>query len=75
LQGDLAAWFGSVPVNLDACKGNALLTDTGCDVNGLQSFDQIHFWKTPVAACKSQPAGCVPYYRWVTDYIAMLGGR
>src|SRR5512138_1227338 len=26
LQGDLAAWFGSVPVNLAACKGNKLLT-------------------------------------------------
>ena len=29
LQGDLAAWFGSVPVVLAACKGNALLTDDG----------------------------------------------
>jgi putative spermidine/putrescine transport system substrate-binding protein len=27
LQGDLASWFGSVPSNLEACKGNALLTD------------------------------------------------
>ena len=35
LQGDLAAWFGSVPAVLAACKGNALLGDTGCDTNGL----------------------------------------
>ncbi len=35
LQGDLAAWFGSVPVVLDACKGNALLTENGCENNGL----------------------------------------
>ena len=27
LQGDLAAWFGSVPVVPAACKGNALLTE------------------------------------------------
>jgi putative spermidine/putrescine transport system substrate-binding protein len=75
LQGDLAAWFGSVPSNLEACKGNALLGDAGCDTNGLGNFDRIHFWRTPVSKCASQPAGCVPYYRWVTDYIAVLGGR
>jgi putative spermidine/putrescine transport system substrate-binding protein len=75
LQGDLAAWFGSVPAVTAACKGNALLTDAGCDTNGLQNFEKIHFWRTPVAKCASQSAGCVPYYRWVTDMIAVLGGR
>lgn len=74
LQGDLAAWFGSVPVVLDACKGNALLGDEGCDINGLGNFERISFWKTPVAAC-GDGKECVPYYRWVTDYIAILGGR
>ena len=75
LQGDLAAWFGSVPVVLAACKGNALLTDEGCNTNGLGNFEKVHFWRTPVAKCASQEAGCVPYYRWVSDYIAVLGGR
>jgi putative spermidine/putrescine transport system substrate-binding protein len=75
LQGDLAAWFGSVPAVPAACKGNALLTDGGCDVNGMQSFDKVHFWRTPVAKCATQEAGCVPYYRWATDMIAVLGGR
>jgi putative spermidine/putrescine transport system substrate-binding protein len=75
VQGDLAAWFGSVPANLAACKGNALLTDTGCDTNGLQNFDKIAFWRTPVAKCASQAEGCVPYHRWVSDMIAVLGGR
>ncbi|HEX9903842.1 MAG TPA: ABC transporter substrate-binding protein [Propylenella sp.] len=74
LQGDLASWFGSVPVNLEACKGNALLGGEGCETNGLGNFDRIHFWRTPVAKCASQPE-CVPYYRWVSDYIAVLGGR
>ena len=74
LQGDLAAWFGSVPANLEACKGNALLGDQGCETNGLGNFEKIHFWRTPVAKCASQ-SECVPYYRWVTDYIAVLGGR
>jgi putative spermidine/putrescine transport system substrate-binding protein len=75
LQGDLAAWFGSVPAVPAACKGNALLTDTGCETNGFNNFEKIHFWRTPVAKCESQSAGCVPYYRWVTDMIAVLGGR
>lgn len=75
LQGDLAAWFGSVPAVTAACKGNALLTDQGCDTNGLGNFDKISFWRTPVAKCASQSAGCIPYYRWVSDYIAVLGGR
>ena len=75
LQGDLAAWFGSVPAVTAACKGNALLTDTGCETNGIGDFAKIHFWRTPVAKCASQPNGCVPYYRWVSDYIAVLGGR
>ena len=75
LQGDLAAWFGSVPAVPAACKGNALLTDEGCKVNGIDNFDKIHFWRTPVAKCATQSAGCVPYYRWVSDYIAVLGGR
>jgi putative spermidine/putrescine transport system substrate-binding protein len=75
LQGDLAAWFGSVPAVPAACKGNALLTDAGCERNGFGNFDKIHFWRTPVAKCETQSAGCVPYYRWVTDMIAVLGGR
>ena len=75
VQGDLAAWFGSVPAVPAACKGNALLTDAGCDTNGMQNFDKVHFWRTPVAKCATQSAGCVPYYRWATDMIAVLGGR
>jgi len=75
LQGDLAAWFGSVPSVPAACKGNKLLTDEGCARQGYNAFDKIHFWRTPVSQCKSQAAGCVPYHRWVTDYIAVLGGR
>lgn len=74
LQGDLAAWFGSVPVVPAACEGNELLGETGCDTNGMGNFERIHFWRTPESKCASQ-GECVPYYRWVTDYIAVLGGR
>ncbi|HTT08417.1 MAG TPA: ABC transporter substrate-binding protein [Gammaproteobacteria bacterium] len=74
LQGDLASWFGSVPVVPEACKGNALLGEDGCKTNGMDNFDKIWFWRTPTSKCKSQKE-CVPYYRWVTDYIAVIGGR
>jgi putative spermidine/putrescine transport system substrate-binding protein len=74
LQGDLAAWFGSVPSVPAACKGNALLTDAGCAKHGYNDFDRIAFWRTPVANCGGGRT-CVPYHKWVTDYIAVLGGR
>ena len=68
------AWFGTVPSVPAACKGNALLTDEGCKTNGFENFEKIKFWKTPVAKCASQDL-CVPYYRWVSDYIGVIGGR
>ncbi len=49
LQGDLASWFGSVPSVPAACKGNELLTDTGCATNGFDNFEKIWFWRTPTA--------------------------
>jgi putative spermidine/putrescine transport system substrate-binding protein len=75
LQGDLAAWFGSVPAVPDACKGNELLTDAGCATNGFDNFDKIAFWKTPTADCGDGRKECVPYYEWTTNYIAVIGGR
>lgn len=73
LQGDLAAWFGSVPSVPAACNGNELLGPNGCSINGLDNFDKISFWKTPVADCGGQE--CIPYYEWVTQYLAVIGGR
>ncbi len=77
LQGDLAAWFGSVPSVPAACDGNELLGAEGCTTNGFENFDRISFWKTPTDDCNGTEAAgsCVPYYRWVTDYLAVIGGR
>ncbi|KXU39135.1 spermidine/putrescine ABC transporter substrate-binding protein [Ventosimonas gracilis] len=71
VQGDVAAWFGSVPAVPAACSGNALLGEDGCTLNGFDTFDQISFWKTP----QSEGGQFVPYSRWVQDYIAIMGGR
>ena len=74
-QHDVAAWFGSNPTVPKACEGNALLGPEGCKTNGIENFDKIAFWRTPEAKCKSSPEGCVPYSKWVTDYVAVMGGN
>ena len=73
VQGDVSAWFGTVPSVPAACKGNELLGDEGCANNGGDNFDQIRFWRTPTAKCEA--GECVPYYRWVSDYVGVIGGR
>ena len=73
VQGDVAAWFGSLPSVPAACKASDLLGADGCTTNGYDNFDKIKFWKTPVAKCEA--GTCVPYYRWVSDYVAVIGGR
>lgn len=72
VQGDVAAWFGSVPAVPAACKGNALLTDTGCNTNGFANFDKIYFWRTPIGKCEAE-GSCVPYSQWSKDYVAVQG--
>jgi putative spermidine/putrescine transport system substrate-binding protein len=74
VQGDVSAWFGSVPAVPKGCTSSTLLGKEGCATNGFQNFDKIAFWKTPTTQCKSQGT-CVPYTRWVTDYVAIMGGK
>ncbi|MFG0400820.1 putative ABC transporter substrate-binding protein YdcS [Pseudomonas putida] len=71
VQGDVAAWFGSLPAVPAACTGSELLGTEGCKANGFDNFDKIAFWKTPQA----QGGKFVPYSRWTQDYIAIMGGR
>lgn len=75
VQGDLSAWFGSVPVNLKACYNNQLLGDNGCKKNGLNDFSRIWFWRTPLQDCKSGIGICVPYNRWVTEMVSTINDR
>jgi putative spermidine/putrescine transport system substrate-binding protein len=41
----------------------------------MDDFEKVKFWTTPTAKCASQNDACVPYYRWVSDYIGVIGGR
>jgi putative spermidine/putrescine transport system substrate-binding protein len=75
LQSDLSVWFGANPSVPAACTdGRGMQTAAGCTTNGMDDFTKIKFWQTPVTKCKSQ-GECVPYYRWVSDYIGVIGGR
>lgn len=75
LQSDLSVWFGANPAVPAACTdGRGMQTAEGCTANGLDDFEKIKFWTTPVSKCESQGT-CVPYYRWVSDYIGVIGGR
>ncbi|MEZ5864326.1 MAG: ABC transporter substrate-binding protein [Geminicoccaceae bacterium] len=75
LQSDLSVWFGANPSVPAACTdGRGMQTAEGCTTNGFDDFERINFWTTPVSACASQDE-CVPYYRWVSDYIGVIGGR
>ncbi|WP_372822020.1 putative ABC transporter substrate-binding protein YdcS [Pseudomonas parafulva] len=71
VQGDVAAWFGSLPAVPQGCNASELLGAEGCKTNGFDQFDKIAFWKTPQA----EGGKFVPYSRWTQDYIAIMGGR
>ena len=76
LMSDLSVWFGANPAVLAACTdGRGMQTAEGCTANGLDDFDKVHFWTTPVSNCSQGAGACVPYYRWVSDYIGVIGGR
>jgi putative spermidine/putrescine transport system substrate-binding protein len=75
VQGDVAAWFGSVPAVPSACSASDLLGTEGCKTNGSDNFDKISFWKTPTADCGDGSNNCVPYSEWVKSYVAIIGGQ
>lgn len=76
VQGDIAAWFGSVPVVPAACESSELLGADGCTTNGFDNFDKIMFWRTPQVTCADGRGDiCIPYRKWVTDYLGVIGGR
>jgi putative spermidine/putrescine transport system substrate-binding protein len=73
LQISLSEFFGSVPVVPDACKGKPPKGTDACKVNGFDRFEQVHFWRTPTGTCTQ--GACVPYSKWVADYVAIMGGK
>jgi len=76
LMSDLSVWFGANPAVPAACTdGRGMQTAEGCTKNGMDDFEKIRFWTTPISKCPTQNNECIPYYRWVSDYIGVIGGR
>lgn len=75
LQSDVSVWFGAVPSVPAACSDHSgHQTPEGCIANGSETFNKIWFWRTPISKCETQ-GNCVPYHRWVSDFIGILGGH
>jgi putative spermidine/putrescine transport system substrate-binding protein len=76
LQSDLGVWFGANPSVPAACTDKrGMMTPETCTTNGMDNFEKVKFWTTPTTKCATQGDACVPYYRWVSDYIGVIGGR
>ncbi len=76
LQSDLSVWFGANPSVPAACTDKrGMQMAEGCTTNGLDNFEKVKFWTTPTSKCATQNDACIPYYRWVSDYIGVIGGR
>ena len=76
LQSDLAVWFGANPSVPAACTdGRGMQTAEGCTANGMDDFDKIRFWTTPVANCARAKAPACPITAGCRDYIGVIGGR
>jgi putative spermidine/putrescine transport system substrate-binding protein len=74
VQGDVSYWFGSAPAVPAACEGASELFGTeGCAANGFDTFDEIYFWKTPIADCGNGQSDCVTYDRWTEEFTAIVG--
>ena len=78
VQGDLAAWFGSVPAILAACAGNELLTDEVVPPTATTTSTRSTFWKTPQADCFGDGRRLRPLLavdRGDRPSVAVIGGR
>jgi putative spermidine/putrescine transport system substrate-binding protein len=73
VQGDVAAWFGAVPTVRQPARATNLLTDEGCATNGFDELRQDQVLEDPDHQVRA--GECVPYHRWVSDYIGVIGGR
>ena len=75
VQADIAAFNGTNPVVPKACESATSTETVGCKATGIDTLPKVSFWRTPEAACKSHPGGCVPYDRWASDYAKIRAGN
>jgi putative spermidine/putrescine transport system substrate-binding protein len=77
VQAEQAIYFGETPVNSKACSVMDKLSKGSCEqyhANApLKYFKQIHFWKTPIAACGNGQNNCMDYTKWQQAWTALKG--
>ena len=76
VQADVASWFGSAPSVPAACEAGVSETFDaygGCKAVNFDTFDQIHFWRTPIADCGNGQSDCVTYDRWTEEFTKIVG--
>ncbi|MDQ6877638.1 MAG: ABC transporter substrate-binding protein [Candidatus Dormibacteraeota bacterium] len=77
VQAQQALTWGETPVNTKACAEMELQQPGSCsqyhaDAPG-SYFDNLKFWKTPVAACGDGSNNCIPYSLWQTAWTSIKG--
>src|SRR5436190_974935 len=76
-QAQQAIYFGETPANTKACVIMDKLSKGSCAQYHADApasyFDQIKFWKTPVADCGGGKTDCMDYTRWVSAWQEIKG--
>ena len=77
VQAQQAIYFGETPVNSLACAQMDKLSKGSCAQYHadapLAYFKQIHFWKTPIAACGNGKNDCLTYAQWQQAWTQLKG--
>ncbi len=75
VQAEQALSFGETPVNKLACAVMESLSPGSCKQYHADAsasyFQQIKFWKTPIATCADGSQNCVTYDKWVAAWTAI----
>jgi putative spermidine/putrescine transport system substrate-binding protein len=77
VQAQQAIYFGETPANTKACAEMDKLSAGSCKqyhADAPQSyFNQIKFWKTPVADCGNGETNCMDYNKWQQAWTEIRG--
>jgi putative spermidine/putrescine transport system substrate-binding protein len=73
VQQKVAEWFGASPANAKTCD---LLGQDFCTkyhVTDQEYFDNVAFWKTPLADCGNGETNCTDYSLWTQKWAEIKG--
>jgi putative spermidine/putrescine transport system substrate-binding protein len=77
VQAQQAIYFGETPANTKACAEMDKLSAGSCKQYHADApesyFNQIKFWKTPVADCGNGETNCMDYNKWQQAWTEIRG--